>query len=231
MPKAKIPFHLGIIIDGNRRWAKKKRLLFFEGHRRGLNNVQKIGDYCAKKRIKILTLYAFSTENWDRSKKEVNYLMKLIGKSLDKKNIKKLHQKNIKLQVIGEKERLSQILQKKIKEAEKLTKNNKKGILNLCISYGGRAEIIHAVKDILKKKIPVNKITESLISKNLWTLNLPEPDFIIRTGGEQRLSNFLTWQSVYSEFYFTKKLWPEFTEEDLDKALLDYSHRQRRFGK
>ncbi|MBU2635276.1 di-trans,poly-cis-decaprenylcistransferase [Patescibacteria group bacterium] len=231
MLNKKIPFHLGIIIDGNRRWAKKKGLLFFEGHRKGLNNVQKIGDFCAKKGIKILTLYTFSTENWKRSKKEVSYLMKLIKESLNKKNIQKLHKKRIKLQIIGQKERLSQVLQKKIKEAEELTKNNKERILNLAISYGGRPEIIQAVKNIIKKKIPANKITEDLINKNLWTAGLPYPDLIIRTGGAKRLSNFLTWQSAYSEFYFTKKSWPEFTEKDLEKALLDFSHRQRRFGK
>ncbi len=231
MSNIKTPFHLGIIVDGNRRWAKKKGLLSLEGHRKGLNNVQKIGDYCTKRGIKILTLYTFSTENWKRSKKEVSYLMKLLKESLNKKNIQKLHKKKIKLQIIGQKERLPQALQKRIKEAEKLTKNNKERILNLAVSYGGRPEIIQAVKNIIKKKIPANKITEELINKNLWTAGLPYPDLIIRTGGAKRLSNFLTWQTAYSEFYFTKKSWPEFTEKDLNKALLDYSHRQRRFGR
>jgi len=231
MSNIKTPFHLGIIVDGNRRWAKKKGLLSLEGHRKGLNNVQKIGDYCTKRGIKILTLYTFSTENWKRSKKEVSYLMKLLKESLNKKNIQKLHKKKIKLQIIGQKERLPQALQKRIKEAEKLTKNNKERILNLAVSYGGRPEIIQAVKNIIKKKIPANKITEELINKNLWTAGLPYPDLIIRTGGAQRLSNFLTWQTAYSEFYFTKKYWPEFTEKDLNKALLDFSHRERRFGK
>lgn len=231
MSNIKTPFHLGIIVDGNRRWAKKKGLLSFDGHRKGLDNVQKIGDYCTKKGIKILTLYTFSTENWKRSKKEVSYLIKLLKESLNKKNIQKLHKKKIKLQIIGQKERLPEVLQKRIKEAEKLTKNNKERILNLAVSYGGRPEIIQAVKNIIKKKIPANKITEELINKNLWTAGLPYPDLIIRTGGAKRLSNFLTWQSAYSEFYFTKKSWPEFTEKDLNKALLDYSHRERRFGK
>ena len=231
MSTRKIPFHLGIIIDGNRRWAKNKGLFSLEGHRKGLDNVQKIGDYCTKKGVKILTLYTFSTENWKRSKKEVSYLMKLLVKSLSKKNIQEFHKKKIKLQIIGQKERLPQALQKKIKEAEELTKNNKERILNLAISYGGRPEIIQAVKNIIKKKVPANKITEDLINKNLWTAGLPYPDLIIRTGGAQRLSNFLTWQTAYSEFYFIKKFWPEFTEEDLDKALLDFSLRERRFGK
>lgn len=227
----KVPFHLGIILDGNRRWAKKKGLPSFEGHRRGLNNVHKIGDYCAEKGIKILTLYTFSTENWKRSKMEVSYLMKLFAESLSKKNLERLHKKEVKLQIIGQKERLPKTLQERIENAEKLTKNNKKRILNLAISYGGRIEIIQAVKNIIKKKIPVNKITEELINNNLWTAGLPYPDLIIRTGGVKRLSNFLTWQSAYSEFYFAKKFWPEFTEEDLNKALLDFSHRHRRFGK
>jgi len=233
MPKKikKIPIHLGIIIDGNRRWARKRGLPSFEGHRRGLNKVNKIGEWCRKRGVKILTLYIFSTENWNRSKTEVSYLMKLFARALSKKNIQELIQKGIKLKVIGQRERLPKSLQKIIKEAEGLTKKGKKGILNLAISYGGRTEIIQAVKSIIKKKIPVNKITEDLISKNLWTGDLPYPDLIIRTGGEQRLSNFFTWQSAYSEFYFTKKYWPEFTEEDLDKALLDFSLRQRRFGK
>jgi len=231
MSTRKIPFHLGIIIDGNRRWAKNKGLFSLEGHRKGLDNVQKIGDYCTKKGVKILTLYTFSTENWKRSKKEVSYLMKLLVKSLSKKNIQEFHKKKIKLQIIGQKERLPQALQKKIKEAEELTKNNKERILNLAISYGGRPEIIQAVKNIIKNKIPANKVTEDLINKNLWTAGLPYPDLIIRTGGAQRLSNFLTWQTAYSEFYFIKKFWPEFTEEDLDKALLDFSLRERRFGK
>jgi len=231
MSNLKVPFHLGIIIDGNRRWAKNKGLFSLEGHRKGLDNVQKIGDFCAKKGIRILTLYTFSTENWKRSKKEVSYLMRLLTESLSKKNIQGFYKRKIKLQIIGQKERLPQTLQKRIKEAEELTKNNKERILNLAISYGGRPEIIQAVKNIIKKKISANKITEDLINKNLWTAGLPYPDLIIRTGGVQRLSNFLTWQTAYSEFYFTKKFWPDFTEKDLDKALLDFSLRDRRFGR
>jgi len=227
----KIPFHLGIIIDGNRRWAEKRGLPFFEGHRKGLNKVGEMGKWCKKRGIKIVTLYTFSTENWNRSKREVSYLMKLFGEALNKKNIKELHQRGIKLQVIGQKEKLPESLQKRIKEGEELTKNNKEGILNLAISYGGRPEIIQAVKNIIKKKIPVDKITEDLINQNLWTAGLAYPDLIIRTGGAQRLSNFLTWQSAYSEFYFTKKCWPAFTEKNLDESLMDYSQRQRRFGR
>ena len=231
MSSKKIPFHLGIIIDGNRRWAKKRGLPSFEGHRRGLDRVNKIGEWCRKRGVKILTLYTFSTENWNRSKKEISFLMKLLSEALNRKNVKELYQRKIKLQVIGQKERLPRSLQQRIKEAEGLTQNNKEGILNLAISYGGRPEIVQAVKNIIKKKVPASEITEDLINKNLWTADLPEPDLIIRTGGAQRLSNFLTWQSIYSELHFTKKYWPEFTEKDLDEALLDYSRRQRRFGR
>jgi len=227
----KIPYHLGIIIDGNRRWAKKRGLPTFEGHRRGLKNLKKIGECARKQGVKILTIYAFSTENWNRSKIEVNYLMRLFGQSLSKKNIQEYHQKGIKIQIIGQKERLSETLQEKIAEAEKLTKNNKKGILNLAISYGGRPEITQAIKKIIKKKISDCKITEDLVSQNLWTAGLPDPDLIIRTGGEQRLSNFLSWQSAYSELYFSNKYWPEFKEKDLEKALKEFAQRQRKFGK
>jgi undecaprenyl diphosphate synthase len=228
---SRVPKHLAIIIDGNRRWAKKRGLTSFEGHKKGLENVEKIGDWAKKRGIKILTLYVFSVENWQRKKKEVNYLMKLLSRAFSGKNIKKLLQKGIKMQVIGQKERLPKALQEQIKKAEDLTKNNKEGILNLAISYGGRSEIVQAIKKIVKKKIPAEKIDEDLINQELWTAGLAEPDLIIRTGGEQRLSNFLTWQSIYSEFYFTKKNWPEFSEQDLDEALKDFSLRQRRFGK
>jgi undecaprenyl diphosphate synthase len=223
-----IPSHLAIIIDGNRRWAKKNSLEFFNGHKKGMDNVKTIGESCRKKGIKILTLYVFSTENWNRSKKEVNYLMKLFNLVFNKNNINDLHQKGIVVKIIGQIDKLPKALQNKILEAEGLTKNNKKGVLNLAISYGGKADIIQAIKEIVKKKKPIN---EEEISNHLWTKKLPDPDLIIRTGGEQRLSNFLIWQSAYSELYFTKKLWPDFTINDLDKALKDYSQRQRRFGR
>jgi len=222
------PYHLAIIIDGNRRWAKKIGLPSFFGHKKGLDNVIKIGGYCLKMGVKILTLYCFSTENWNRSKSEVNYLMNLLAKTLNKDNIDKFNKKGVKIQVIGQKERLPSFLQERIEQAEKETKNNKKGILNLAISYGGRPEIVQAVKDIIKKKLP---ITEKSINNNLWTKDLPDPDLIIRTSGEQRLSNFLTWQAAYSELYFPKKYWPDFTKKDLDKAFKDYSSRTRRFGR
>ena len=226
-----IPYHLGIIVDGNRRWAAKRGLPAIIGHRQGSKNVKKIGKLCRKAGVKILTLYAFSTENWKRSQNEVNCFMNLIKEMLNKKNTGDLHKDGIKIRIIGQKERFSESIQKLIKEAEELTKNNKKGILNVALSYGGRTEIIEAVKKIIKKKIPLGKIDEKLLEENLWTEKQPFPDLIIRTGGVKRLSNFLLWQSAYSELYFSDKYWPDFSEKDLNLSFQEYSQRQRRFGR
>lgn len=223
-----IPYHLGIILDGNRRWAKEKGLPALEGHRRGQKVAEDTIKLCAKRGVKILTLFVFSTENWQRSPKEVKYLMKLLSAALDIKNIQKFHKEGLKVKVIGEIEMFSDDLKKKITEAEKLTENNKLMTVNMALSYGGRAELTQAIKNIIKKKIPAEKITEEVISENLWTSDV---DFIIRTGKAQRISNFLIWQAAYSELYFSNKYWPDFTEQDLDAALADYSNRQRRFGK
>lgn len=225
-----VPLHIGIIMDGNRRWARKKGLPLMWGHKKGYSVVQKVGKWCLKRGIKILTLYAFSTENWHRSKKEVEYLFRLLKQALEK-DIKKLHKRGIKLRVIGKIEELPQDLQKAIRKAMKLTSKNTKGILNLAINYGGRLEILEAVKEILRKKIPPSKINEETFSKYTYTAGLPDPDLIIRTSGEKRLSGFLTWQSVYSELIFIKKYWPDFTEEDLEKCLKEYARRKRRFGR
>ena len=227
----KVPQHIGIIMDGNRRWAKTKCLPPLEGHRRGLQVFEKIARHCQEKGVRILTLFAFSTENWSRSKKEIDFLMKLFLGMFSKKRIKELEERGVKLNVIGQIEKFPKKLQHKIEKIEKLTKNNKKFVLNIALSYGGRADIVEAVKKILKSKVSISKITEELISKNLWTKGLPEPDLIIRTGKVKRISNFLIWQAAYSELYFSNKHWPEFTEKDLDKALTDYSSRPRRFGR
>ena len=226
-----IPYHVGIIVDGNRRWAKSKSLPAFEGHRRGYERLREVGKWCKERGVKILTVYAFSTENWNRSKEEVSYLMKLLKSALSGKEVDRFNKEGIKLRVIGQKERLEGSLQETIKKAEEKTKDNKEGIFILAISYGGYADIVEAVKKIVNKKIPPEEITEESINQNLWTAGLPYPDLIIRTSGEQRLSGFLTWQSAYSEFYFCRKHWPDFSEKDLDEVLEDYSHRQRRFGK
>jgi len=225
-----IPHHLGIIIDGNRRWAKEKGLPGLEGHRQGFKKVKDSIDWCQKRGIKILTLFVFSTENWQRSKVEVNYLMRLLKQGLSdfKKNIQKTNKKGIKIKAIGSKEKLPEFLRKEIKEIEELTQDNDKMTVNFALSYGGRAEITEAIKNIIQKKIPPEKINENIISQNLWTSDV---DLIIRTGKEQRISNFLIWQAAYSELYFFKKYWPDFSEMDLDEAILDYSQRRRRFGK
>ena len=220
-----VPSHLGLIIDGNRRWAKEKGLPSFEGHRRGFENLEKIGDLCLKKGVKILTAYCFSVENWKRSEEEVSYLMNLLFLGLDKYT-KKCIKNDVQMKVIGQKEKLSKKLQKKIKDSENITKDNKKGILNLAISYGGRAEIVEALKSIKD-----GEITEDAVNNSLWTAGQPDPDLIIRTGGEKRLSGFLTWQSVYSELYFTDTYWPDFNEQDLEQAFEEYLKRSRRFGK
>ncbi|MFQ6049484.1 MAG: polyprenyl diphosphate synthase [Candidatus Paceibacterales bacterium] len=222
----KIPYHLGIILDGNRRWARERGLPAFEGHKRGLEKVKKVIKWCKNRGIKILTLFVFSTENWKRSKKEVNYLMRLAKKGISE-SLKEIHQAGIRIRVIGQKERVPESVQKTIAKAEELTKNNKEMVLNFALSYGGRTEIVQAIKNIIEKKIPPKKITEDIVSQNLWTSDL---DLIIRTGKEQRLSNFLIWQAAYSELYFSKKYWPAFTEKDLDEILREYARRQRRFG-
>lgn len=221
--------HLAIIMDGNRRWAKEHGLPSLEGHRRGYDKMKEVGDWCLVRGIKYFTVYAFSTENWNREKKEINYLMGLFQMALTKE-IPIFMKKEIRLRVIGRRQELSERLQKATIKAEEATKNNNKGTLNLAINYGGRLEIVEAVKKIIKKKINPSKITDKLISENIWLAGQPDPDLIIRTSGEQRLSGFLTWESVYSELYFVKCHWPDFSEKDLDKAIDDYNNRHRRFG-
>ena len=225
--KSKIK-HLGIIMDGNRRWAKARRLPSFEGHRAGYKKIEDILNWCRDAEIKILTLYTFSTENWQRSKKEVNFLMKLIYFAFTK-DIKKLHKNNICVRIIGRKKGLPEKIQKAIKKTEELTKNNTAAILNLAINYGGRPELVDAFNKILKN--PPREITEDLISQNVYTAGLPDPDLIIRTSGEKRLSGFLMWQSAYSEFCFIEHHWPEFSKEDFNNILNNFANRQRRFGK
>lgn len=227
----KIPKHIVLFPDGNRRFAKKKDIPTFQGHWHGYKNLKKFVQWCKKKGIKVLTAFGFSTENWKRSRAEVNYLMKLFEKGLSEKgDIRQLHEHGVRIRIIGQKYRLPKSLQKVIREVENLTKNNKKFYLNLAVSYGGRWDIVQAIQKIIQDKIPIKKITEKLVDKYLQTAGLPTPDLVIRAGGERRLSNFLLWQSAYSELYFSKKLWPEFTEKDLDKALEDYAKRERRFG-
>ena len=227
----KIPYHVAIITDGNRRWARKHGLSSLEGHLVGYKNFKRILKHCQKRGVKVLTAFGFSSENWNRSKEEVDYLMKLLENGLsNEKDMKEIHEAGVKMKIIGQKEKLPKSLQKAIKKVENLTKNNKKFRVNLAVSYGGKWDILQAVQKIIKKKIPAKKVTEDMVGKYITTTGSPEPDLVIRAGGERRLSNFLLWQTAYSELYFTKKLWPELSEKELDKAFNDFADRNRRFG-
>lgn len=226
----KIPQHIGIIMDGNRRWAKERGLPSLEGHHQGYEKLKEIAKLCFKRGVKVLTVFAFSTENWDRSKEEVSYLMALLKMAV-KEALNEFHKDNIRMKISGRINQLSEDLQEAITETVEKTRNNTKGILNLALNYGGRPEIIDAIKEIIDKNIPAQKIDEKIIKENLYMSDLPDPELIIRTSGEKRLSGFLLWESAYSELYFTKKYWPDFNEKDLDDALQEYDRRERRFGK
>jgi undecaprenyl diphosphate synthase len=222
----KVPNHLGIILDGNRRWAKERKMSPMAGHKKGAEAARKIIEAADDKGIKILTLFVFSTENWKRPKRETDYLMGLLKKVLSESR-KGADKRGLIIRVIGQKDRLPKALQKEILFTEKETENNKGMVVNFALSYGGRAEIIQAIKNIIKKKIPVDEINEDRIRENLWTTDV---DLVIRTGKQLRISNFLIWQSAYSELYFSPKYWPDFAEKDLNEALSDYDKRQRSFG-
>lgn len=228
-----VPAHIAIIMDGNRRWAKQNKLDVRLGHKKGAETLENIVRYCNKIGIKYLTVYAFSTENWKRSKEEVGALMLLLQNYLDD-FAKRADAENIKINMLGNKDGLSKGLLAKIEDTVERTKNNTGITFNVAFNYGGRDEIVKAVRqiteDIKQDKINIEDINEELISNNLYTSGMPDPDLMIRTSGEIRTSNFLPWQLVYSEFYFTEKLWPDFTEKDLDEAIDEYNRRTRNFG-
>jgi undecaprenyl diphosphate synthase len=232
--KDKLPRHLAIIMDGNGRWAKQRGLLRAIGHEGGTKSVKVTVETCAKLGIKNLTLYAFSTENWNRPKLEVDTLMKLLVSSL-KKEIATLQENNIRLNAIGNLTNLPKKVQKELAEVVEQTANNTRMTLTLALSYGSREEIIQVVKKISEKVknniISSEAIDESIINEHLYTQDLPDVDLVIRTSGEHRISNFLLWQIAYAEFYFTNVLWPDFSEEDLYEAIISYQNRERRFGK
>ena len=223
-----LPKHIAFIVDGNRRWAKLHHLPSAEGHRRGANVVMRIVDDCIDFNIPMGTFYTFSTENWKRSKREVNFLMKL-GKWWILNRINEFMDKGIRIRVFGRVDELSPRLRDLIYETEEKTKNNNVFNLNLAVNYGGRREIIDAVNRILKEE--KKEITMEDFPSFLYTQGLPDPDLLIRTGGEMRVSNFLLYQSAYTEFYFTPVFWPDFTRDEFKKALEDYSRRERRWGK
>ncbi len=230
----KLPNHLAIIMDGNGRWAKQKGLLRAFGHENGTKSVKVTVETCAKLGIENLTLYAFSTENWNRPKLEVDTLMKLLISSL-KKEEETLMKNNIRLNAIGNLTTLPKNVYKELHEVIDKTKNNSRMTLTLALSYGSREEIIQVVKNISNKVknniISESAIDESIINQHLYTHNLPDVDLVIRTSGEHRISNFLLWQIAYAEFYFTDVLWPDFTENNLYEAIISYQKRERRFGK
>ena len=218
--------HVAIIMDGNGRWGIKKRKSRNFGHKQGLKSVEKIIKETLKKKIRFLTLYAFSTENWKRPKNEINYLFSLLDSFLSNK-IKELHSQKIRFVVLGKK-KFKKKLNNLLNYSEKLTSNNKKLQINLALNYGSKSEIINAINNLKKKKLQIN---ESNISKSLYTKNIPDPDILIRTGDRKRLSNFLLWQLAYSEIFFEKKLWPDFNEKDYNNILKKFKKTKRNFGK
>lgn len=225
-----LPQHVAIIMDGNGRWAKQRGLPRLKGHLAGTKNIRLVSEIFAEYKIKYLTLFAFSTENWNRPSSEVKGLLKILSDRLNPE-IKRLHEKNIRVRHLGRLDSLSRELQQKIKAAIELTSKNTGGTLSMAFDYGGRAEIVEAVRRLLSDRISAPGVNEDIFKKYLYAPDLPDPDLIIRTGGEKRLSNFLLWQAAYSELYFTDVLWPDFNREEIDKALATYKSRQRRFGR
>lgn len=228
--KNKLPLHIAIIMDGNGRWAKKHHLPRLAGHREGAKAVREVVRACGELGIKYLTLYAFSTENWARPRKEVTGLMRLLSATL-KREALELNQNNVRFQVIGRIEELPDYAQRQISQAIELTKDNTGLILNLALNYGGRQEITDAVKKLVGDGLKPENISESEISKRLYTKDMPDTDLLIRTSGEYRVSNFLLWQIAYTEIYVTSVLWPDFGKKELCEAIGDYQKRERRFGR
>ena len=232
--KDMLPKHVAIIMDGNGRWAAKKGLDRMLGHNTGVQSVQEIVEEALSLDIPYLTLYAFSSDNWSRPQNEIITLMDLLVKSL-KSEFDKLIKNNIRLNTIGNLDTLPEFVQKEVKRVSEKTKKNTKMILTIALSYGAREEIEHVVKKIASEvknnTILIENVDQSIINKHLYTRNLPDVDLLIRTSGEQRISNFLLWQIAYAELYFTKVYWPDFGKKDLQKALLNYQNRERRFGK
>ncbi len=225
----KIPTHLAIIMDGNGRWAIEKGLPRLAGHRAGTENLREVIEACVEFGIHYLTIYAFSTENWNRPTDEIQGLMKIFRMMLDRE-LNNLHEDGVQLRHIGRLDRIDQELQEKVKEAILLTKDNKTLVLNIAFNYGGRDEILQAVKQLMADGHKAEDIEEDLFSKYLYTANCPDPDFIIRTSGEYRCSNFLIWQAAYAEWYFTPTYWPDFGRKELHTALTTYNQRERRYG-
>jgi undecaprenyl diphosphate synthase len=228
-PLQPVPYHVGIIMDGNGRWAQRRGLPRMAGHRAGTENIRRTLTACVEFGVKMLTIYAFSTENWKRPEDEVKGLMTIFARVIDRE-LGELHRQGVQLRHVGRLEGISDSLKAKVQRAIDLTKNNERIILNVAFNYGGRAEIVDAVRSIIRAGIPADEVTEEIISRYLYTADCPDPDLIIRTSGEFRTSNFLLWQAAYAEYYVTPTYWPDFDENELYQALLAYSQRDRRFG-
>lgn len=226
---AKLPQHVAIIMDGNRRWAEQQGVSRQQGHRAGAENIRQVIETFALYEIPVLTLFAFSTENWVRPKAEVNALVRLIGHFIDRE-LEKLHENGVRLRHMGSLDPLSSNLRRRVEEAMELTKDNDRITVNVAFNYGGRTEILEAVRRIVADGVPAERIDEALFASYLETRGLPDTDLVIRTAGEQRLSNFLLWQTAYAEYYTTPVYWPDFDIDEVEKALIEFSHRQRRFG-
>ncbi|MGH2441628.1 MAG: isoprenyl transferase [Chloroflexota bacterium] len=225
-----IPSHIAIIMDGNGRWAQRRHLPRIAGHRAGERNLQRIVRKCADIGVSMLTVYAFSTENWNRPRGEVNGLMALFADASERET-RNLHRNGVRVRHVGSMEGVPAHLDKAISRAVELTKDNQRITLNVAFNYGGRAEIVEAVRRIVADGVPAEQIDECTLSRYLYTADLPDPDLVIRTAGEMRLSNFLLWQAAYSEYYATPALWPDFCEDDLHAAIESFSSRCRKFGK
>ncbi len=227
--KITIPKHVGIIMDGNRRWAKERNLPSIEGHHKGYEKLKQAPSWFFSRGVSIISVYAFSAENWNRSRDEVNYLMKLVKIAFDR-DLDEFNQRGCKVLISGRVDELPGDLPELCYEAMNKTKANQKGTLNICLNYGGRAEIVDAARKMIKNKVELEQVHEGMIKKYLYQGELDDPDIIVRTSGEQRLSGFMLWQSAYSELMFIKKYWPDFEESDVDLILAEYANRKRRFG-
>lgn len=229
IPADKIPLHVAIIMDGNGRWAISRGLPRLAGHRAGTENLRRIIRASVEFGIKYLTIYAFSTENWGRPPEEVQGLMRILEDVIDKE-LAELHEEGVQLRHIGRLERLAPTLQEKVLDAIDVTKNNTRLMLNIAFNYGGRDEIVHAIQNMIEEGVSADEVTDELVSRYMYTAGVPDPDLIIRTSGELRVSNFLIWQAAYSEWYITPTYWPDFDKEEYHRALEAFAQRDRRYG-
>ena len=229
-PLEKVPQHVAMIMDGNGRWALQRGLPRLAGHKAGTENLRRVIRASVEFGVKYLTIYAFSTENWGRPPEEVKGLMYILEDVIDRE-LNELHKEGVQLRHIGRLEQLSPKLQQKVLDAIEVTKNNNRLILNIAFNYGGRDEIVQAIQRMMKDGVPPEKVTDDLVGQYLYTVGVPDPDLIIRTSGELRVSNFLIWQAAYSEWYITPTFWPDFDKDEYRRALESFAHRDRRYGK